>query len=287
MKKVYSYQEMKQDLRKLSLAYPELVRVFRLAGTADGNRIYGIALGNRRSKNRIVIQASMHAREWLNTELVMRMAERCCRQWKKNAVYQGVSYKNLFAHICFFIIPMVNPDGVAISQYGPDGIRHKALQCMVKEAKPGKYRYWKANARGVDINRNFSTGFARSTRKEKGSQEYAGKSPFSERETRALVKLVLTLHPRAVINYHSAGHLIYYKEESRLLPLAKDLTGYHLCREGSTNGNMGDWLSELGIDWCTLETCVGRAPVSRKQLGREWRRHKNLLQALAVEYGDS
>ena len=64
MKKVYSYRNMKRDLKKLSFYYPELLRVFRLAKTADGNQIYGMALGNRRAKKRIVIQASMHAREY-------------------------------------------------------------------------------------------------------------------------------------------------------------------------------------------------------------------------------
>ena len=73
---------MKKDLKKLSFCYPELLRVFRLAATADGNQIYGMALGNRKAKNRIVIQASMHAREWFNTELLMQMAERCCRRWR-------------------------------------------------------------------------------------------------------------------------------------------------------------------------------------------------------------
>lgn len=287
MKKVYSYRNMKRDLKKLSLCYPELVKVFRLAITADGNQIYGLALGNRKAKKRIVIQASMHAREWFNTELVMQMAERCCRRWQKNVSYQGEPYRKLLKNVCFFILPMVNPDGVSVNQYGISGIRHGMLKTMLLQYSTKDYRNWKANARGVDLNRNFSTGFANDTKMEKGSEEYAGKRPFSERETRALVKLIFTIHPQAVINYHTTGHVIYYKEDTELVKLMGKITGYRLCKEDeSTNGNFGDWLSEIGTDWCTVETCVGRAPAGRKQLVLEWKRNRDVLAALAKMSGN-
>lgn len=285
MKRVYSYRTMKRDLKKLSFCYPEIVGVFRLAATADGNRIYGLALGNRRAKKRIVIQASMHAREWFNTELVMQMVRRCCRRWKKNASYQGVSYRRLLMNVCFFILPMVNPDGIAVNQYGISGIRHETLRKMLKAYGRQDYRRWKANARGVDLNRNFSTGFASDTKMERGGQEYAGKKPFSERETRALVKLIFTVHPQAVVNYHTTGHVIYYKEDAKIVHLMEKITRYRLCRENEgANGNFGDWLSEIGIDWCTVETCIGRAPSGRRQLVTEWKRNRDVLPALAKLY---
>ena len=86
---------------------------------------------------------------------------------------------------------------------------------------------------------------------EKGSEDYAGMRPFSERESRALVKLVFTVHPQAVINYHTTGHVIYYKEDTELVKLMAKITGYRLQKEDeSVNGNFGDWLSEIGTDWC-------------------------------------
>ena len=283
MRNVYSYQSMKKDLRKFSKAYPKFLKVFCLAGTAAGNKIYGIRLGNPKAEKRVIIQASMHAREWFNTELVMRMVGKSCRQWKKNASYRGISYSRLFESVCFFIIPMVNPDGVLISQYGSSGIHDKELQKLISKMATGKYKYWKANARGVDLNRNYSTGFARGTLFYAGAQEYAGKSPFSERETRALVKLIHIVKPKMVINYHSAGHLIYYREAGKLVRLVRRLTGYKLCQElEPANGNLGDWLSELGIEWCTLETCVGKAPAGRWQLLTEWRKHHYLIEEVAL-----
>lgn len=281
MSGIYSYRDMKRDLRKLSLKYQGLLKVFWLAKTADGNRIYGIRLGNPAASKNVVIQASMHGREWLNTELLICMVKRCCRRFRIGC-YHGKSYQVLFGEVCFWILPMVNPDGVAVSQYGAEGLRSICLQRLVKELSGKDAKFWKANARGVDLNRNYSTGFGASAAKYRGSAEYAGKTPFSERETRALVKLILKIKPQAVLNYHETGHLIYYKNDSRLVQTVHALTGYKLCKEGQEcNGNLGDWLTERGIDWCTLETCVKVAPVCEKQLLHEWKRHRNMLPAIA------
>lgn len=281
MKKLYSYQDMKRDLRKLSLDYPDLVKVFRLANTADGNVIYGVRLGSPSALKNVVLQAAMHAREWLNTELFMRMIKRCCQKYH-NGIYQGVTYQELFENVCFWILPMVNPDGVAISQYGVSGLHSAGLQKVVRETAGKHTRTWKANARGVDLNRNYSTGFARATVLCRSGASYAGKSPFSERETRALVKLILKIKPQAVINYHETGHLIYYKEDSELVETVHMLTGYRLCKEKEeSNGNLGDWLTEKNVEWCTVETCIGKAPVHRVQMLAEWHRHRDMLPAIA------
>lgn len=281
MRSRYSYRDMKRDLRKLSRRYQGFIKVFWLAKTADGNRIYGIRLGNPSASDNVVIQSSMHGREWLNTELIMRMVKRFCRKYP-SARYHKKSYQELLGEVCFWILPMVNPDGVAVSQYGFKGLHSVHLQRLVKGLGGKNTEGWKANARGVDLNRNYSTGFGRETAKSRGSAMYPGKTPFSERETRALVKLFLKTRPKAVINYHETGHLIYYKENSSLVQTVHSLTGYRLCPEGEEcNGNLGDWLTEKRIPWCTVETCIGDAPVQRKQLSAEWKRHRDMLPAVA------
>lgn len=280
-KKLYSYQDMRRDLRCLAIDFPDRAKVFWLAETADGNRIYGIRLGNPASLCHVAVQASMHAREWLNTELLMQMVRHCCENYESGH-YQGVPYQELFSHSCFWVLPMVNPDGVFISQYGIGGLCNPRLKRLV-QGMAGKHTgRWKANARGVDLNRNYSVGFGQGTAKKRGSASYAGKNPFSERETRALAKLILRIRPKAVINYHETGHQIFYREDSALAYLMKGLTGYRLCPEkGSPNGSLGDWLSEKKIPWCTIETCRGRAPVSRRKLKAELRRNNRIFPALA------
>ncbi len=72
---------------------------------------------------------------------------------------------------------MVNPDGVTISQKGVDGISDAVLKsqledCYQQDLVSGNaysdsrqyFALWKANARGVDLNRNFDAGWEEYTR---------------------------------------------------------------------------------------------------------------------------
>ena len=74
-------------------------------------------------------------------------------------------------------MPMVNPDGVTISQYGPKKIRNATLRKnLYKIAKGFSFKEWKANARGVDINRNYAEGFNRKEAESTGAQELFGQN---------------------------------------------------------------------------------------------------------------
>jgi hypothetical protein len=73
-----------------------------------------------------------------------------------------------------FIVPNLNPDSTA------DGSR--------------------LNGDGVDLNRNFNSGWRRQGRS--GDPEYAGPRPFSEPETRLAARIVHALEPAATIWFH-------------------------------------------------------------------------------------
>ncbi len=61
-------------------------------------------------------------------------------------------YSKIFNNVKLVIMPMVNPDGVTISQYGPKKIRNATLRNnLYKIAKGFSFKEGKANARGVDI----------------------------------------------------------------------------------------------------------------------------------------
>ena len=89
--------------------------------TKDGRNVYDIVLGNSSSSKNILIQASIHAREYMTAQLVMKQIEYYLAN-EKTESYDGVTYSELLNSVAFHIIPMVNPDGVTISQLGSTGI---------------------------------------------------------------------------------------------------------------------------------------------------------------------
>ena len=81
-----------------------------------------------------------------------------------------------------------------------DGAAASADIWLISTANPdGSLRARRTNARGVDLNRNFSRGWRASAA---GRLDYAGPRPFSEPEARAVRRLVLRLRPRVTIWFH-------------------------------------------------------------------------------------
>ena len=167
---LYTYEQMVEDLELLKDRYPGRLSVWEAGRSADGRKIMGGVLGNTDSPNHILIQASIHGREYMNTLLVMKQLEEVLKNYE-NGSYYGRSYESLFNDVCFHILPMTNPDGVTISQSGPEGIRDSSLReqlenCYQNDLTNGEgigsreeyWKRWKSNARGVDLNRNFDSG---------------------------------------------------------------------------------------------------------------------------------
>jgi predicted deacylase len=81
---------------------------------------------------------------------------------------------------------MQAPRGVAlwtVRSINPDGARRRIRQ----------------NAHGVDLNRNFPTGWQPSPR---GSRYYGGRRPLSQPESRTAARLIRRLEPRITIWFH-------------------------------------------------------------------------------------
>lgn len=304
---MYTYNDMEQDMKTLSKAYPELVSVTAIGQTIDGRNIYDMVIGNINASEHLMIQGSIHAREYITAQLVMMQACDFIRGLEDgHGEYKGISYNELFADKVIHVIPMVNPDGVSISQFGMDGVNNIAVKEHLAEiaAADGEsldnsyyLRQWKANANGVDLNRNFDALWEQyGGRSHLSSDHYKGTSPGSENESYALIALTEKYNFVRTISYHTYGQVIYWyfgqtgslrDETLSLAQEVAEVTGYATDSnyEALDPAGYKDWaISKKSIPSLTIEVGYGENPLPYEQLDSVYRQNKNVWAAVLYDY---
>ena len=301
---MYTYEEMEEDIRALQARYPGLLRSEVTGTSADGRNLYLLSIGAENAPHHILVHAGIHAREYSNPLLVMEQLEQCL-DYYDNGRFMGMSYRELFANTAVHIIPMVNPDGIAISQFGEAALRSPDLVGMVRACYAydvaagrtqspyeGYLARWKANARGVDLNKNFPFGFGVGVRAVQPSYAgYCGLLPFSEPESASLGAVTLRYQPSVIINYHSMGEVAYWDtSESRYTEINRGFSSYMLTlvpyrRMGSSGatGSYLDWIysGDSPVRSITFETGNVECPLPAGQYPKIWVQHGNVLQHAA------
>ena len=293
----YSYDQMSADMNALKAKYPNLVTLSSIGTTADGRQIYDIAIGNTGARRKILFQGAMHAREYIVVPLLMRQAENLLQGAANGGTLNGTPVSSLLQNMCIHFIPMTNPDGVSLSQWGLGGIGSEELrngiqQMYAQDLAEGvtqvsfeEYlRHWKSNARGVDLNRNFDAGWAeKKTVEHPSNQGYKGTSPLSEAESRALADFIDREGFRAVINYHAMGDVIYWDTENNketavsleFANLVHNANGYAIQSCDGVAG-LKDWLQRRAnsIPGITIEVGQSSAPVNFGEFPTLWEQNK-------------
>ncbi len=285
---MYTYPMLQHDLVTLLTKYPTKLQISSLGQSVQGREIYQIIWGNPNAPYAVFVDASIHAREYINSQLVIAMLD----------FYGGCELGN----VCFYIIPMANPDGVTLSQIGPLGLTPQnsgfAQAGYAVEAREFKTldRYvqrWKANANGVDINRNFPTGWEGSEQKGYPCNElFKGAEPASEPETQLLMKAAGQRAFDLAVNYHSMGNLLYYGSAAATPALQQasyiwanfvsGSTGYPIRRStGKNMGTFADYLTiEAGIPSVTIESGARPCPTGADEFPLIWQRNYALWGSL-------
>ena len=275
----------------------------------DGRTIYAIRLGNPEADKQILISAGIHGREYLTPLLVMKQLEFYLYNYD-TAEYGGTPLSEIFEEYTFFILPMCNPDGITIAQFGTGAIRDKELQNTIRQIyesdmsrgyvndKFSKYlSYWKANARGVDLNRNFSTDEWDSVLyvKQPSYQNYKGSAPETEPETKALTSFVSSLsNPVLSLAIHSQGEVIYHNSGQgdgdgslALAETVRELNKYKIDGEIRHEAAFDDWcILNKGIPSVTVE--VGsynvKEDIPEDEFAAIWQDNRDLWVHVAASY---
>lgn len=290
-KKNYTYSELKTDLAQLQKRYSEHYRVNVIGQSADKRNIYEVVIGNPNAKKHLLVIGNLHAREHMTTQLCMKQIEYYLSNYNKKI--NGTKVSSTLDKVAIHYVPSSNPDGTAISQKGFGAIRNRRLRKALRKMK-GSSSKWKANARGVDLNRNWNIAFRRAGKR--GASGYHGPKAASEPEVQVLVKWVNRIQKQGritgMVSYHSTGSILFGRCNShatkkvrnittKMYKIAKRLTGYRLMPVESLSYAAGCsreyFLYGREIPSITIEIGTGTAPLSRSEFSSLWKKNKNVV----------
>lgn len=284
---VYSYEQMLKDVTALEERYPDSVSVISLGESELGRDIPVMRIGDLQARHHILLHAGIHAREHMTSWLVMAMAD----HW----LAAGIAAAD---GVCFHIVPMVNPDGVTLAQTGV--LTDDQLRIYESDRERGlaggdmrEYAArWKANGVGVDLNRNFPSGWLGPfDRKAPSCMQYPGPAPFSAAETAALRDYTLRFGLDVTVSYHASGSAVYcqYGKKQPVNELSHSLgeyvhavSGYRLMgRQKGDGAGYKDWaMDERGIPSLTVEIGSEAAPLEENEIYSVFARNIRVMPTL-------
>ncbi len=248
--KRYTYSTLTADLTKLQKAYPSLIKTGTIGNSAAGRKIPYFKLG-KGTKNVLVV-ASLHAREHITSKYIMLCAAEYCNAFmSESGKYGNYDMKALLMKYTVFIVPNANPDGLEIVANG------KSPTVTIPKFSRSNY---KANARGVDLNRNFPLGWSQLNNGTKAPANafYKGKTAGSEPETKALISLCKKYRFDFVLSFHITGECVFWGDTYRTTyndtykTFAKkitNVTGFYLppptADSTSYGGGFENWFRHL------------------------------------------
>ncbi|NRD78269.1 carboxypeptidase [Bacillus sp. BRMEA1] len=294
--KPYTYELLEQDLKKIMKSYKNQIEIKEIGKSHFGIPIWAIKLG--KGKKNILFIGSHHGREWLTSTLLMKMLETYASAYKHQRSTGGFSTE-ILNEVSIWFIPMLNPDGVAIQQsklkqFSP--LYRKNLLNMNEGL--ANFERWKANAAGVDLNRQYPSGWNELNEDPSGPsyKSYKGSNPLVEPEVVALTNFVKTIDPAIAIAYHTAGREIYwsyrngihYIRDYIIARKISKLTDYPLKRpeKDAIGGGFTDWfITAYHRPGFTIEISylVGETNPPLSVFQSEWKRNRFVGLMLAAE----
>ena len=206
-----SYSEkggIADQLRAISDGNKDIAKLQSIGKTVQGKDILAVKLTKSArvlpdgTRPAVLYSATQHAREWIATEVDMRLLNYLVANKAKPEVSKLLSTSEVW------FVPVANPDGYDFTFTEGNRLWRKNLRDNDDDGEI-------TGNDGVDPNRNFPTKWGYDDEGSSGvfsSETYRGAAPASEPETRAMDGLLKRLRPKAQVNYHSYGPLLLYPQ---------------------------------------------------------------------------
>jgi hypothetical protein len=197
---------IRDELYSIARRNPQIVKLEVVGKTVQGREI--VALKVTKDASRVadgarpsaLYMGTVHAREWIGTEVDRRLLHYFVDNYGKNA-----EVTNLVNTRELWFMPVANPDGY---QYT---FEHERL--WRKNLRDNDADGQITNNDGVDLNRNYDVKWGyddEGSSSQTSSLTYRGPSAASEPETQAHQKLIDRVGFEFLVTYHSYGPLLLY-----------------------------------------------------------------------------
>ncbi len=292
----FTVSQCMKDMSEIAVRFPGKARIETVGLSVMGNPIKAIVIGNPNAKVRILVQAAIHAREWINALLALRHVETALKAGELGASYKGTSVRRMLDQLEVWIIPEANPDGVRLCMEGlatvPATMPDLKSSLVAMNGGSTNFLRWKANGRGVDLNRNFGAGWRVDPNYTKpGPYYHSGPRAFSEPESIALRDLTIAKDFALTASYHSSGEMIYWynpkgvnnKMNRYLAEQLSVFSGYTILSPSSqaSGGGYRDWfVEEFGRPGLTIEVGSGYCPLPQANFYEYWQDNRFVLYEL-------
>lgn len=279
----YTYDLMKKNIYGFKTRFP-FVEIGIIGKSVLGKNIYSIKLG--KGPKKVFLNATHHGLEWLNTVLLMKFAEEYLNAYANGGKVGDLNASNLWEDFSIYLVPMVNPDGVdiVINGISENDTFYDRIQQANVSGRPVS-QVWNANARGVDLNRNYDAGWEMAKAQEAalgvddpGPTRFGGDMPVSEPETQAMVSYANNNAFDTAVSYHSQGNTIFANGKAAaphgtfpLLNALEEGTAYTVeeVPEEMAYAGFKDWfIQEFDKPAFTIETGMGINPLDISQFGQ-------------------
>lgn len=283
----YTTEEYEKKMEGIVKENPKIASMKKIGESWHKRPIYALKIsdenesieGTTKKEPQIIIIAQQHAKELIGGVTAIATAEYLTKNYSTDKKVKSYVDNNEI-----YIVPLANPDGLAIIEGSLKQITdaEKAKKILeqplteLNEETKLKNTWWRKNARdnnedgiilevhdGVDLNRNYSTGW---TNGESYADNYSGPYPFSEPETKAIKGLAESLDNLAItVDLHSYLGMIMYppgyeqgetKQEELFKKIAKEMVKrqpYKKYEIKRLNSLYGSTVGGSFTDWAYFE----------------------------------
>ncbi|KAK1121827.1 hypothetical protein K0M31_010139 [Melipona bicolor] len=180
--KHHNYIAMENYLKELNLNYPNITRLYSIGESVKGRQLYVMEVTENPGKHsqdkpEVKYIGNMHGNEVVGREILLLLLKYLCENFETNERVTKI-LKNVRLHV----MPSMNPDGYEIFKEGTIyGVRGRA------------------NAKGVDLNRNFPDQYE--------TNDY---NKEQEPETKAVMNWIASIPFVLSANFHGGALVANY-----------------------------------------------------------------------------